>query len=155
LECRQENEAFYGYLNNEKVIGIDNIFSSHENVESIVNRGEMNPLKGWVSPKYGEIVPNSLIQYRTKGRTARNVYQISLDRSLKQGEKVEVSWEGNLVQLVWKSYKVEINLTDFYEHIFIKDKYYRTDKIVKPELFQAITRNESKQFELLRNSRKQ
>jgi len=155
LECRQENQAFYGYLNNEKAIKIDNIFSNDKNIERSVSKGEVNPLKGWLSSSYGEIAPNPLIQYRVKGKAARNIYQISLGTSLKQEEEVQASWEGNVVRLAWRSYKLDINLTDFYEHIYIKDRYYRTNKVAKPELIEAVMQNESKQFEGLWKDRKE
>jgi len=146
LDCVEKDQAFYGYLNGEKVIKIADIFSNHENIERIVSKGEVNPLKGWASPSHGEIVPNSLIQYRGKGRSARNIYQISLGKSLEKEEKVEALWDENHIQLVWRSYKVDINLTDFYEHIYIKDKHYRTDRVFKPKLMEAIIRNESEQI---------
>jgi hypothetical protein len=147
VDCIKEKDSFSGYLFGKKVIKISDIFTGEGNVERSVSKGQVDPLKGWLSPNYSELVPNSLIQYRTQGRTARNVYQISLGKSLEKGEEVQVTWEDNLVQLKWKSYNIDIHLTDFYEHLYIKDKYYKTNKIVKPELIEGITQNESKQYQ--------
>ncbi|WHY91261.1 alginate lyase family protein [Neobacillus cucumis] len=146
LDCIKEKDKFYGYLNGIKVLEVSDIYSNQKVIDRIISRGEVEPLKGWLSPNYGEIVPNSLIQYRTQGRNVRNIFQISLGNSLIKEEKVQASWEENQIKLKWKSYTVDINLTDFYEHLYIKDKYYRTNKIVKPEVIEGITYNESKQF---------
>lgn len=146
LECIFDGQSYHGYLNDKKVINITDIFSNQEEIEKSISRGEVDPLKGWISPSYGEIVPNPLIQFRTKGKSARNIYQVTLGNSLDK-EKVEASWNNNLIQLKWKSFNLDIHLTDFYEHLYIKGKYYRTNKIVKSELIEGVTLNESKQYQ--------
>lgn len=74
------------------------------------------------------IAPNHLIQYCENGMNARNVYQISLGNALKKDEKVQVCWEEDLFRVVYKSYDMRIELTDFYEHVYVKGKYYQTKK---------------------------
>lgn len=144
LHCRREEDRFVGYLKENKTISIKNLYSEGK-VESSLIKGETEPLKGWISPNYGELEPNPLLQFRTSGNRARNVYQVTTGDVANRNIDVKVLWKENEIQLQWKSYKMDINLTDFYEHIYIKNKYYKTQKIVKPELFQGITQNEEKQ----------
>lgn len=145
VHCILEDQVVKGYLDGEQVISIQNIYSQTNN-EISYYRGQYNPLRGWVSLNYGELTPNSLIQYRSKGNNALNVYQISLKESVVNNKLVDCSIDKETINLKWKSFNMQINLTDFYEHLFIKEKYYRTKKIVKPELIESITHNATYKF---------
>ncbi|WP_404356395.1 heparinase II/III family protein [Cytobacillus firmus] len=154
LECEQYNETFYGCLENEEVISLSQIYTSSANFESETAIGKTGPLKGWVSPKYGEFVPNTLISFKTEGMAVNNVYQISLGASLKRNDAAAVGWDGTNISVKWRNYCIEIELTDFHEHIFINDKYYRSQKHFNSRLMEAATENEVEHVQAKRkNSR--
>lgn len=146
VQCIEDNDIFKGYLDGNHVVSIQNLYSSQSHMEQKVVRGQTDPLKGWVSLKYGELTPNTLIQYRSIGNSSFNVYQISMGHSAKDNQRVICSVDGESIKLKWKTFDMKIDLTDFYEHIFIKDKYYRTIKTVKPELIHSITHNETYKY---------
>ncbi|MEN8701821.1 heparinase II/III family protein [Bacillus infantis] len=153
LECRNENDRFIGSLEGEETIGIRQLFSSTGAFEAGTASGETSPLKGWISPDFGKMVPNTLLTFKTEGLAADNVYEISLGPSLKNREAPEVKWDGEEIFVSWKNYQIELRLTDFYEHLFINDKYYRSKKHLNTRLIEAATDHEAEHVQAARRTR--
>ncbi|MGD6894536.1 alginate lyase family protein [Bacillus infantis] len=153
LECREEEGYFIGSLEGEEAIGIRQVYSSTGTYEVGTASGETNPLKGWISPDYGKMVPNTLLTFKTKGLAADNVYEISLGSALKNREAPKVKWEGEKIFVQWRNYRIEINLTDFYEHIFINDKYYRSKRHMNTRLMEAAAEHEAEHVQAARETR--
>ncbi|MCA1033590.1 heparinase II/III family protein [Bacillus infantis] len=153
LQCRKENEHFIGSADGEEAIGIRQIYSSTGAYEAGTASGETNPLKGWISPDYGKMVPNTLLTFKTEGLAADNVYEISLGTALTNREVPEVQWEGEEIFVRWRNYRIEIKLTDFYEHVFINDKYYRSKKHLNTRLMEAATDHEAEHIQAARRNR--
>ncbi|MFE3898492.1 MULTISPECIES: heparinase II/III family protein [unclassified Priestia] len=107
-------------------------------------RGEVKPLRGWSSPIYGKFEENDLLIQSKKGKVVKYATYIGMNSDCKVSNFI---WDDDGITFKWNNFEVKVHLTDFYEHIFINDKYFKTTKnFDNLTLLKAITNNEQDFF---------
>ncbi|RHW37250.1 hypothetical protein D1B31_15900 [Neobacillus notoginsengisoli] len=132
-----DEDVITGYSDENEEIFLTDLI---DNTPFIKSRGETDPFKGWSSNFYGEFKPNDLWSKEKCGNHLKFATLISLK---KDDKFKDFKWLENEIHFKWKSFNVDLILTDYYEILKINGKVFKTIKnFNNPTLFEGITENE-------------
>lgn len=136
-----ENGEQVAYKDREVAFYLKNLLGNNEFTKY---RGQTTPLRGWSSKIYGEFQGNDQLAMQKKGNCIKFAHHIRLNQA---NHITDFTFEGDLISFSWKKSHIKIQLTDFYEAIFINDKFYKTEKYFNnTKLIESLVKNEAEYY---------
>jgi hypothetical protein len=137
LRTMKMDDKIIGYNEGSPEIYLENLMGETNYQKA---RGESDPFRGWASNFYGELHANDMVTMKQNGSLTKFATYIHLTD---QSSVTEFAWNDDEITFKWKSFRIKLKLTDFYEMLEINGKLFKTQKVFnKATLLEAITNNE-------------
>ncbi|MDF2035799.1 heparinase II/III family protein [Cytobacillus oceanisediminis] len=128
IKCFKSEGAYVGAYQNDKVVKVRHVFTNSKIKKAKLYKGEKNPLKGWVSPSYSNLRPNPLLNFRSAGKTVKNVFDISIGEAIDE-ESPKINWDKERIIIHYKNEIIEIDTFNSSKNIKINDLKFAIKKV--------------------------